>query len=332
MKRSPTASSPRSRRVPGEFKLPWHRPAGSLTRPSNIQSKKAYRGINVVTLWVEAQLKGYEVPIWGTYKQFQEAGCQVRRGERASMIVFYKEISFERDAGEVKDGEDANGSAWLARGYSVFNVAQVDGYPMPERPVIVPVERDEAVERFIGAMKVPIRWGGHAAYYSPSEDVIQMPDAGLFTGTETSSAREAMLATLLHEGIHATGHKARLDRDFTARFSTQARAREELCRLILTVWLWIIWTVRGRSAAGLLSVAKHFVGAIHRFAERLGDELSGRSDGRERGHPFHDHVAGTAGVACRGRCCVRRLEPAQASAEHPARRHDVRREARSVPC
>jgi antirestriction protein ArdC len=99
---------------------------------------------------------------------------------------------------------------------------------MPEVPQRVPVERDEAVERFIGAMSVPIRWGGHSAFYRPSDDIIQMPDAGLFTGTETTSAREAMLATLLHEGIHATGHKKRLDRDFTQKFSTEARAREEL--------------------------------------------------------------------------------------------------------
>ena len=74
----------------GEFKLPWHRPAGSITRPTNIQSKKGYRGINVVTLWVEAQMKGYAVPVWGTYKQFSEAGCQVRKGEKASLVVFYK--------------------------------------------------------------------------------------------------------------------------------------------------------------------------------------------------------------------------------------------------
>ena len=74
----------------GEFKLPWHRPAGSMTRPTNIQSKKAYRGINVVTLWVEAQLKGYATPVWGTYKQMSEAGCQIRKGEKASLIVFYK--------------------------------------------------------------------------------------------------------------------------------------------------------------------------------------------------------------------------------------------------
>ena len=68
----------------GDFKLPWHRPAGSITRPTNIQSKKAYRGINVMTLWIEAQLKGYATPVWGTYKQMSEAGCQVRKGEKAS--------------------------------------------------------------------------------------------------------------------------------------------------------------------------------------------------------------------------------------------------------
>lgn len=212
----------------GDFKLPWHRPAGSLSRPTNIQSEKAYRGINVVTLWVEAQLKGYELPVWGTYKQFQEKGCQVRRGEKSSMIVFYKTIEFERDAAEIKEGEDSTGSAWLARGYHVFNVAQVDGYAMPEKPALVPVDRDDRIEAFIGAMNVPIQWGGHAAYYRPGDDRIQMPDAGLFKGTDPATAREAMLATLLHEGIHATGHKKRLDRDFTAKFSTEARAREEL--------------------------------------------------------------------------------------------------------
>ena len=221
----------------GAFKLPWHRPAASLQRPTNIESKKAYRGINVVTLWVEAQLRGYEVPVWGTYKQMQEAGYQVRKGEKASLIVFYREIAFERDAAEIKDGEDATASAWMARGYWVFNVAQVDGLPVPERPAPVPVERDENIERFVGAMGVPIHWGGYSAYYSPSEDIIRMPDAGLFTGTDTSSAREAMLATLLHEGVHATGHKKRLDRDFTARFSTEARAREELCAEIGSAFL-----------------------------------------------------------------------------------------------
>ena len=87
----------------GEFKLPWHRPAGSITRPVNIQSGNGYRGINVVTLWVEAQMRGYAVPVWGTYKQYQEAGCQVRKGEKAALVVFYKELQFDREPAKPSD-------------------------------------------------------------------------------------------------------------------------------------------------------------------------------------------------------------------------------------
>ena len=212
----------------GTFKLPWHRPAGSITRPTNIQSKKAYRGINVVTLWVEAQLRGFGAPVWGTYKQFQEAGCQVRKGEKASMIVFYKEIEFERDVADGNADDERTTSAWLARGYHVFNAEQCDGYQLPDAPPVALIERNERVDGFMRATGIDVRWGGTSAYYRPSEDYIQMPDAGLFTGSDTSSATEAMYATLLHEATHATGHKSRLDRNFAGRFGTQERSAEEL--------------------------------------------------------------------------------------------------------
>jgi antirestriction protein ArdC len=215
--------------VAGAFKLPWHRPAGSITRPTNIESKKAYRGINVVTLWVEAQLKGYSVPVWGTYKQFQETGCQVRKGEKASMVVFYKEIEFQRDTADQKPEDDGTGTAWMARGYYVFNAEQTDGYELPERPPVVEIDRNTRVESFMANTGIEVRNGGHSAYYRPSEDYIQMPDAGLFTGTDTSTATEAYYATLLHEGIHASGHRSRLDRNFSGRFGTQERSAEELC-------------------------------------------------------------------------------------------------------
>ena len=211
----------------GEFKLPWHRTAGSITRPVNIQSGKGYRGINVVTLWVEAQMRGYAVPVWGTYKQYQEAGCQVRKGEKASLVVFYKELEFDREPEKPGDEELTN-TAWLARGYWVFNAEQVDGYKMPDNPPLAVIDRNERVESFVAATNIEVRHGGHAAFYRPSEDYIQMPDAGLFTGTDTSSATEAFYATLLHEGIHATGHKSRLDRNFTGRFGTAERSAEEL--------------------------------------------------------------------------------------------------------
>jgi antirestriction protein ArdC len=66
----------------GEFRLPWIRnKGGSMKRPANIASAKPYNGVNVVSLWVAAQACEYPSHLWGTYRQWQERGCQVRRGE-----------------------------------------------------------------------------------------------------------------------------------------------------------------------------------------------------------------------------------------------------------
>ena len=86
------------------------------------------------------QLKGYESGEWGTYAQWQERGAHVRKGERATLVVFWKFANGTRETED--DDTPANGSRLLfTRGYSVFNAAQVDGYsppvvtdaPMPER-------------------------------------------------------------------------------------------------------------------------------------------------------------------------------------------------------
>ena len=207
-----------------EFKLPWNRPAGSITRPKNIASGQLYRGINVVTLWVEAQIRGYSLPVFGTYKQWQEAGCQVRRGEKASLVVFYKE--YVVDAEPEKEGED--GKRWVAKGYWVFNAEQVDGYEMPDVPAVSPIERNAKVDAFMAATGADIRHGGQSAHYDVTADHIQMPDEGLFTGTDTSNATEAYYSTLLHESCHWTGHKSRLNRDLGMRFGKDAYAAEEL--------------------------------------------------------------------------------------------------------
>jgi antirestriction protein ArdC len=58
--------------------------------PENALTKKLYNGINIVSLWVSAELQGYAAPIWATYRQWAELGCQVRKGEKSSLVVFYK--------------------------------------------------------------------------------------------------------------------------------------------------------------------------------------------------------------------------------------------------
>src|SRR6266436_869523 len=109
------------------WRMPWHTSGKFAFSPVNVASKKPYRGINTVCLWAAAQSKGYESGEWGTYLQWQERGAQVRKGEKATLVVFWK---FANDAKETQeDGEHtANGSRLLfTRGYSVFNAAQVDG-------------------------------------------------------------------------------------------------------------------------------------------------------------------------------------------------------------
>lgn len=104
-----------------------------------------------------------------------------------------------------------------ARGYWVFNAQQCEDYEVPDKPPVAVIERNERVEDFVAATGIAVRTGGTSAYYRPAEDDVQMPDQGLFTGTDTSSATEAYYATLLHEISHASGRSSRLDRGFAGR-------------------------------------------------------------------------------------------------------------------
>ncbi|MBO6636293.1 MAG: ArdC family protein, partial [Parvibaculum sp.] len=79
----------------GDWQMPWHRSGQGLNRPVNIDTANAYRGINVVSLWASAQARGFSTGIWGTYRQWQSKGCQVRKGEKSSLVVFYKEFDVE---------------------------------------------------------------------------------------------------------------------------------------------------------------------------------------------------------------------------------------------
>jgi antirestriction protein ArdC len=114
----------------GNWRMPWHTSGRFAFSPINVTSKKPYRGINTLCLWAAAQAKGYESGEWGTYKQWQDRGAQVRKGEKATTVVFWK---FANDSNESQDdgGEQAVSSSRLifTRGYSVFNAAQVDGWP-----------------------------------------------------------------------------------------------------------------------------------------------------------------------------------------------------------
>jgi antirestriction protein ArdC len=150
------------------LRMPWHASGGEApAQPVNIASGKAYRGINTLALWCAGQAAGYGSGLWGTYRQWQEIGAQVRKGEKASPVVFWKTLDRE----ESEDpGETAAGRRFVARGYSVFNAAQVDGYTLAEAPAPAETARIEHAERFfegLGLRLLQLRPGPH-------------PDAALF--------------------------------------------------------------------------------------------------------------------------------------------------------
>ena len=109
--------------------LPWQRSGLPAMLPHNAHSKAAYNGINIVALWAAAMLRGYPYALWGTYRQWAELGAQVRKGEKASTVIFYKEFTVDV-ADDDASGDD--GLRRVARASAVFNVAQVDGYPLPD--------------------------------------------------------------------------------------------------------------------------------------------------------------------------------------------------------
>jgi antirestriction protein ArdC len=209
----------------GEFRLPWHRHAGNIMRPVNIASKNPYRGVNVLALWATAEEKGYTAGVWGTYRQWSEAGGQIRKGEKSAYVVFYKEITVAADDG---DSEDVN-TRLFARATPVFAAEQVDGWAptVIDAPatVITPIEQAEA---FVIATGAAITHGGSRAFYRPSTDSIHLPPREAFIGTATSSPAETYYSTLLHELTHYSGHETRCNRQLGKRFGDDAYAMEEL--------------------------------------------------------------------------------------------------------
>ncbi|WP_441255676.1 zincin-like metallopeptidase domain-containing protein [Tardiphaga sp. 285_C5_N1_2] len=210
---------------PGEPALPWRQPNLSTDLPTNALTERPYSGINIISLWAAAIDKGFNTSIWANYRQWAELGCQVRSGERSSSVIFFKEFETAPDPSDQAD----TGKRRVARTSNVFNAEQVDGFALPELPVLMgPIERLERVDAFIAATGARVVHGGSRAFYRPSTDHIQMPDEALFFESETHSRTEGYYAVLTHECIHWSGATHRLNREFGKRFGDSAYAVEEL--------------------------------------------------------------------------------------------------------
>src|SRR5262245_56845225 len=107
--------------------LPWMRPwrgggGGGVMRPLR-HNGQPYSGMNVLLLWWASEEKGYSEPRWMTYKQAQELGAFVRKGEKATSVVYAS--TFDKTNKETGDKD----RVFFLKTYAVFNVEQIDGLP-----------------------------------------------------------------------------------------------------------------------------------------------------------------------------------------------------------
>ncbi len=243
---------------------PWLKPwtgAGCSGMPENASTGRRYSGCNVLSLMLGSWDCGYQSPQWLTFKQAKELAVKearangreieartrkgksgfesttyfeagelfrggVRKGEKGTPIVFFRNVE-RKKAVEGKDDKYR-----MMKTTAAFNVAQCDGLPpamYPAPPADAPVKTDadspEAAALFAAWSEiVPVAHGGNRAYYSPTEDRIQLPNVADFNGwAEYYSAA-------FHEAAHSTGHTCRLSRDFdrVRIFGNHDYSREEL--------------------------------------------------------------------------------------------------------
>ena len=200
--------------------VPWRKPWSAGSQPQNLVSRRAYRGINVFLLGCQT----FESPYWLTFRQAQELKGHVRKGERATPVVFWKIL--EKD--DAKTGE--KDSIPLLRYYSVFNAAQCElpaGTVPPNEVVTHPVNPIDECENVVTAMpqRPEIQHSGDAAFYRPATDTVTMPPRNRFSWSAE------YYSTLFHELAHATGHPSRLNRTGItelAAFGTATYSKEEL--------------------------------------------------------------------------------------------------------
>lgn len=257
-------------------RVPWVQPWGTpgaeagLGLPRNARTGKSYSGINILILWGAVIAESYPTQNWLTFRQAQEMGGSVRKGQRGTTVCYADRFIPKAERERAREaGEEPAAVPFLKR-YTVFNVGQCEGLPDTAHVGAVPLPEREIVpqaESLIAATGADFHTGGNRAFYAPAEDYIQVPPQPAFFDQIN------YYRTCFHELGHWTGHASRLARDLSGRFGSGKYAREELvaemASAFLCASLGIVPTVRHADYLGSwLDVLREDNRAIFRAASQ----------------------------------------------------------------
>lgn len=202
--------------------IPWQKPwTGVRDGAYNRITKRPYSLLNQMLL----QHRGE----YATFKQWQDLGGHVRKGEKSEIVCFWKILESEETNPET--GEKEIKKIPLLRYYNVFHISQVDGVePLALEQLnneVEPIESgDKIINDYINREHLNfVECKSNKAYYSPSNDTVVVPLK------EQYNLINEYYSTTFHELTHSTGHKNRLNRLQTgavAAFGSENYSKEEL--------------------------------------------------------------------------------------------------------
>lgn len=200
--------------------VPWHKPWTCAQPAISHTTGKAYSLLNQLLL-------GGRGGEYVTFQQAQKEGGRIKKGEKSSMVVFWKWLTVEdEDTGEEKEVP-------FLRYFNVFHIDQCEGImarhssdeSLPENPASADDKAESVIAKYIAASGVKlVSRESSEAFYQPVTDTVVLPLIKQFSDTAE------YYSTAFHELTHSTGHPKRLNRiTETARFGSAPYSREELC-------------------------------------------------------------------------------------------------------
>ena len=202
--------------------IPWIAPFELQLIPMNYLTKRYYNGINLLSLWLTCQNCGYTSNYWVGFRQANKLDGWVKKGEKGTPITVCC-------PNKIKDNEtDEETTINYFKTDYVFNLySQIEGIDFDTVPVSYKPLKE--FETLLQRADMKLRHQGERAYYSPNEDLINMPFRSKF------KTQVAYYQTLSHELIHSTMDKTRCNRN--VELTEQGRALEELTAEIGSAFL-----------------------------------------------------------------------------------------------
>ena len=206
--------------------VPWQQPwNGGFSLPRNGSTQNFYSGINILILWMRQKKAGFTSSQWMTFNQAKALGGSVKKGEKATRILFYSPLKVEEknSAGDLEEK-----TIPMLKVHSVFNLTQIEGLES-----LVEIERGtaqrsepeicEEAEKILRMSGAKLAFdGGAMAFYNMENDSIHMPEKSQFKD------QLGFYGTLLHELTHWTGAETRLNRNLQSTKAKSQYAAEEL--------------------------------------------------------------------------------------------------------